>query len=325
MSIEENNKALEALLKDETLEEENSTKEEINNEVKNKEVDNDIKADDAQNEQEVEDEKDVEDEGEQDEQEEEAEENNIDKEEELKLLRQLSGHTKEQKEFILSIKDPELRAKAINAGNRNRADLDRIRLEYGQLKKEYASNQELLELYKSNPKEAINYIAKKANLDLKTAVDNDEDEYLTDQELSQKNKIRELEATVNKLTRSEQEKQIVEAQKEIYNFANSKDEEGNLKYPHFERVRQNMQYFFTMPNADPDLTLEQAYNKAILLDDELREERERELLLSAELSKKKKLEKAKSLKKYSSSSNRIDTVLLSPKEANKQALSKLFS
>lgn len=315
MSIEENNKAIVALFEDQKEE-----KEVVENNIEEKE---DIK---ENIEEEKEEKEDNIDEGEQDDKEnkEEAEEDNIDKEEELKLLRQLSGHTKEHKEFILSIKDPELRAKAINAGNKNRADLDRVRLEYGQLKKEYASNQELLELYKSNPKEAINYIAKKANLDLKTAVDED-DEYLTDQEISQKNKIKELETTLQKLTKSEQEKQRIEAEREIYNFVNSKDDDGNLKYPHFERVKQNMQYFFTMPDAYPDLTLEKAYSKAILLDDELREERERELLLNVEIQKKKKLEKAKNLKKYSSSSNRVETSSMSAKEANRIALAKLFN
>lgn len=56
---------------------------------------------------------------------------------------------------------------------------------------------------------------------------------------------------------------------QITTFSSSKDENGNLKYPHFEDVREKMG---ALINAGLAKSLEDSYEQAILLNDDLRKE-----------------------------------------------------
>ena len=230
-----------------------------------------------------------------------------DPEEELKFLKLTSGWTKEEKELVKKIKDPELREEAIEATKKRRVDFDRRSLELGNTRKELAEMRAKLEELTSLQNKPVA---------------NNEDEYLTEQELEQKKKLEDVEKQLKELRDREANNQAQSVQQELTAFAQSENEDGSLKYPYFERVRQNMALLF-QADQNGTLTLEKAYNKAVLLDDELAAEQQQELLLKEKLKQKEALAKVKNNKKYSPNLTNSKRNL-SAKEKNAEAIAKLF-
>lgn len=230
-----------------------------------------------------------------------------DPEEELKFLKLTSGWTKEEKELVKKIKDPELREEAIEATKKRRVDFDRRSLELGNTRKELAEMRAKLEELTSLQNKPVA---------------NNEDEYLTEQELEQKKKLEDVEKQLKELRDREANNQAQTVQQELTAFAQSENEDGSLKYPYFERVRQNMALLF-QADQNGTLTLEKAYDKAVLLDDELAAEQQQELLLKEKLKQKEALAKVKNNKKYSPNSTNSKRNL-SAKEKNAEAIAKLF-
>jgi hypothetical protein len=230
-----------------------------------------------------------------------------DPEEELKFLKLTSGWTKEEKELVKKIKDPELREEAIEATKKRRVDFDRRSLELGNTRKELAEMRAKLEELTSLQNKPVA---------------NNEDEYLTEQELEQKKKLEDVEKQLKELRDREANNQARTVQQELTAFAQSENEDGSLKYPYFERVRQNMSLLF-QADQNGTLTLERAYHKAVLLDDELAAEQQQELLLKEKLKQKDALAKVKNNKKYSPNSTNSKRNL-SAKDKNAEAIAKLF-
>jgi hypothetical protein len=230
-----------------------------------------------------------------------------DPEEELKFLKLTSGWTKEEKELVKKIKDPELREEAIEATKKRRVDFDRRSLELGNTRKELAEMRAKLEELTSLQNKPVA---------------NNEDEYLTEQELEQKKKLEDVEKQLKELRDREANNQARTVQQELTAFAQSENEDGSLKYPYFERVRQNMSLLF-QADQNGTLTLEKAYHKAVLLDDELAAEQQQELLLKEKLKQKDALAKVKNNKKYSPNSTNSKRNL-SAKDKNAEAIAKLF-
>ena len=231
-----------------------------------------------------------------------------DPEEELKFIRLTSGWTKEEKELVKKIKDPELRQEAVEATKKRRVDFDRRSLELGNTRKELAEMRTKLE-----------ELTSKQN----NPVAEDEDEYLTEQELKQKKQLENVERQLQELKEQEAVSQAQTVQKELTSFAQSQNEDGSLKHPYFERVRKNMSLLF-QADQNGTMTLEKAYNKAVLLDDELEGEQRQELLLKEKIKQKEALEKVKKNKKYSPSVG-SGNKNLSAKELNYKAISELFA
>ena len=231
-----------------------------------------------------------------------------DPEEELKFIRLTSGWTKEEKELVKKIKDPELRQEAVEATKKRRVDFDRRSLELGNTRKELAEMRTKLE-----------ELTSKQN----NPVAEDEDEYLTEQELKQKKQLENVERQLQELKEREAVSQAQTVQKELTSFAQSQNEDGSLKHPYFERVRKNMSLLF-QADQNGTMTLEKAYNKAVLLDDELEGEQRQELLLKEKIKQKEALEKVKKNKKYSPSVG-SGNKNLSAKELNYKAISELFA
>ena len=230
-----------------------------------------------------------------------------DPEEELKFLKLTSGWTKEEKDLVKKIKDPELRQEAIEATKKRRVDFDRRSLELGNTRKELAEMRAKLEELTSLQNKPVA---------------NNEDEYLTEQELEQKKKLEDVEKQLKELRDREANNQARTVQQELTAFAQSENEDGSLKYPYFERVRQNMALLF-QADQNGTLTLEKAYHKAVLLDDELAAEQQQELLLKEKLKQKEALAKVKNNKKYSPNSTNSKRNL-SAKEKNTEDIGKLF-
>ena len=237
---------------------------------------------------------------------EEIEEENPEKE--LEFLRLTSGWTKEEKELVKKINDPDLKQEAIDATRKRRVDFDRRSLELGNTKKELAELRVKMDELLSNKNKIVD-------------TDNDDD-YLTDQELKQQKQLEDVKRQLEEIKQEKTFNESQSVQKEVNDFREATDEDGILKFPYFDRVRQNMSLLF---QADPSnsLTLEKAYKRAILLDEELAEESMKETILRDKIHKQKTLEKVKKNKRFSPNSKEGRTKL-SPKDANAKSIAELF-
>ena len=237
---------------------------------------------------------------------EEIEEENPEKE--LEFLRLTSGWTKEEKELVKKINDPDLKQEAIDATRKRRVDFDRRSLELGNTKKELAELRVKMDELLSNKNKIVD-------------TDNDDD-YLTDQELKQQKQLEDVKRQLEEIKQEKTFNESQSVQKEVNDFREATDEDGILKFPYFDRVRQNMSLLF---QADPSnsLTLEKAYKRAILLDEELAEESMKETILRDKIHKQKTLEKVKKNKRFSPNSKE-GRVKQSPKDANAKSIAELF-
>lgn len=252
---------------------------------------------------------------------------NIDKG--IDLKKTLSGQPREFREAVELIKDPEAQAKVIEAGKILRAREDQVRLELGNTKKEMANLKTFDESFKKNPLQTIKDLAKFANINLNSLIEPVQDEYdfRTPEEIARDNHYKNIEYRLAQIERQKQEETADVNAREIEQFKSAKDSNGEIKYPHFERVRGNMATFYIEghPLYNPDLTLEKAYQKAIMLDDELVELRDIEITRKATEKRKEELEKAKRLKKFSGKTSSVNVAPASPRALLEDIVSKHFA
>lgn len=252
---------------------------------------------------------------------------NIDKG--IDLKKTLSGQPREFREAVELIKDPEAQAKVIEAGKILRAREDQVRLELGNTKKEMANLKTFDESFKKNPLQTIKDLAKFANINLNSLIEPVQDEYdfRTPEEIARDNHYKNIEYRLAQIERQKQEETADVNAREIEQFKSAKDSNGEIKYPHFERVRGNMATFYIEghPLYNPDLTLEKAYQKAIMLDDELVELRDIEITRKATEKRKEELEKAKRLKKFSGRTSSVNVAPASPRALLEDIVSKHFA
>lgn len=249
---------------------------------------------------------------------------NIDKG--IDLKKTLSGQPREFREAVELIKDPEAQAKVIEAGKILRAREDQVRLELGNTKKEMANLKTFDESFKKNPLQTLKDLAKFANIDLNSLIEpvQDEYDYRTPEEIARDNHYKNIESRLAQIERQKQEETADVNAREIEQFKSAKDSNGETKYPHFERVRGNMATFYIEghPLYNPNLTLEQAYKKAVMLDDELVELRDIEITRKATEKRKEELEKAKRLKKFSGKTSSVNVAPASPRALLEDIVSK---
>ena len=252
---------------------------------------------------------------------------NIDKG--IDLKKTLSGQPREFREAVELIKDPKAQAKVIEAGKILRAREDQVRLELGNTKKEMANLKTFDESFKKNPLQTIKDLAKFANINLNSLIEPVQDEYdfRTPEEIARDNHYKNIEYRLAQIERQKQEETADVNAREIEQFKSAKDSNGEIKYPHFERVRGNMATFYIEghPLYNPDLTLEKAYQKAIMLDDELVELRDIEITRKATEKRKEELEKAKRLKKFSGRTSSVNVAPASPRALLEDIVSKHFA
>jgi hypothetical protein len=252
---------------------------------------------------------------------------NIDKG--IDLKKTLSGQPREFREAVELIKDPETQARVIEAGKILRAREDQVRLELGNTKKEMANFKSFDESFKKNPLQTIKDLAKFANIDLNNLIEpvQDEYDYRTPEEIARDNHYKNIESRLAQIERQKQEETANVNAREIEQFKSAKDSNGEIKYPHFERVRGNMATFYIEghPLYNPDLTLEKAYQKAIMLDDELVELRDIEIARKITEKRKEELEKAKRLKKFSGRTSSVNVAPANPRALLEDIVSKHFT
>jgi hypothetical protein len=226
------------------------------------------------------------------------------------LHKKLSGQPKEFIDAVKSIKDPEAQAQVIEAGKFLRAREDQVRLELGNTKKEMANLKAFDESFKKDPIQTLKDLAKFANVDLNSLIETVQDDYdyRSPEELAKDNHYKNIESRLNQIENQKKQEQSNLNAREIEQFKSEKDSNGDIKFPHFERVRLNMSTFYIEghPLFNPDLTLEQVYKKAVMLDDELVELRDADISRKAELKRKKELEKAKGLRKFSGTTSSVN-------------------
>ena len=249
---------------------------------------------------------------------------NIDKGIDLKKI--LSGQPREFREAVELIKDPEAQARVIEAGKILRAREDQVRLELGNTKKEMANFKTFDESFKKNPIQTIKDLAKFAKIDLTSLIEpvQDEYDYRTPEEIAKDNYYKNIESRLALIERQKQEETADINAREIEQFKSAKNSDGEIKYPHFERVRGNMATFYIEghPLYNPNLTLEQAYKKAVMLDDELVELRDIEITRKATEKRREELEKAKKLKKFSGKTSSVNILPANPRVALEDIVSK---
>lgn len=252
---------------------------------------------------------------------------NIDKGIDLKKI--LSGQPREFREAVELIKDPEAQARVIEAGKILRAREDQVRLELGNTKKEMANFKTFDESFKKNPIQTIKDLAKFAKIDLTSLIEpvQDEYDYRTPEEIAKDNYYKNIESRLAQIERQKQEETADINAREIEQFKSAKNSDGEIKYPHFERVRGNMATFYIEghPLYNPNLTLEQAYKKAVMLDDELVELRDIEITRKATEKRREELEKAKKLKKFSGKTSSVNILPANPRAALEDIVSKHFA
>jgi hypothetical protein len=245
------------------------------------------------------------------------------------LKKTLSGQPREFREAVELIKDPEAQAKVIEAGKILRAREDQVRLELGNTKKEMANFKAFDESLKKNPIQALKDLAKYAKIDINNLIEPVEDEYdyRTPEEIARDNHYKNIESRLAQIERQKQEETADINAREIEQFKSAKDSNGEIKFPHFEKVRNSMATFFIeeSPLFNPNLTLEQAYKKAVMLDDELVELRDAEITRKATEKRKEELEKAKRLKKFSGRTSSVNVAPANPRAALKDIVSKHFA
>lgn len=247
----------------------------------------------------------------------------------IDLKKILSGQPREFREAVESIKDPEAQAKVIEAGKILRAREDQVRLDLGNIKKELAPLKAFDEAFKKDPVQTLKSLVKFAKIDLNSLAEpvQDEYDYRTPEEIAKDNHYKNIESRLAQIERQKQEETADVNAREIEQFKSAKNSDGEIKFPHFERVRGNMATFYIEghPLYNPDLTLEQAYKKAVMLDDELVEMRDAEITRKATEKRKEELEKAKRLKKFSGRTSSMSVAPANPRAALEDIVSRHLS
>lgn len=270
----------------------------------------------------------------------EEEKQNPEIEEEKELTRKLSGQPKEFKDLVKSVQDKELQTRILEAGKVSRAREDRLSLELGNLKKEYGTAKDLLQLIDQNPSAALKHIAQVTKVDLSSLIDkpvhaeNDDYDYRTPEEKAKDKKIEDIEKQLRQLTNQKSQDELSTIEQEINIFADSADEKGNLKYPHFEKLHESIfdilgidKQRLGIPKTAQERKqrLEKAYQKALLLDDDLVVERDANILKKAQEKRAVEIEKAKKLKKFSGRSTSVGVQPASSKDALSDIFDKWLS
>jgi len=254
----------------------------------------------------------------------------------IDLKKTLSGQPREFREAVESIKDPEAQVKVIEAGKLLRAREDQVRLELGNTKKEMANLKAFDESFKKDPIQTLKDLAKFAKIDLNSLIEpvQDEYDYRTPEEIAKDNHYKNIESRLAQVERQKQEELTDSINAEIDNFANSIDNDGNLRYPHFDKLENeifdilaiyNKKQGFPANAKERKERLTLAYKKAELMDDDLVVQRDIENARKATEKRKEELEKAKRLKKFSGRTSSVSVSSANPRAALEDIVSRHLS
>ena len=139
---------------------------------------------------------------------------------------------------------------------------------------EVAATRQLLAAHKylkEDPKQALKWLANSYGVDLGEVTGDAplDDEYTDPQIKSLQQQVAQLSGFIQNQQQTQQQNQVESTQSIIDQFAQAKDEQGNIKNPHFESLRDTMGVFI---NSGKAKDLDQAYEMAIYSDPKLRAE-----------------------------------------------------
>lgn len=127
--------------------------------------------------------------------------------------------------------------------------------------------------YQKNPMAVIEFLASQKGIDLKKHYSGQQqvqqpadDEWVDPRTAQLEKTVEELKAERQRELQAREQEIKNAVNKEITEFSQTKDDSGNLKFPHFERLRGEMSLLL---NAGKAQTMEDAYNLAMRLDPEL--------------------------------------------------------
>lgn len=268
------------------------------------------------------------------------EKNNSSNEEDTDLDRKLSGYVKEFKDLVKAEKDPVKRELLFQAVKTARAREDKLSLELGNSKKEIANFRDFGELLQKDPKLAIKNLAKRVNLDINSLVEKatvqegDNYDYRTPEEIARDKELEDIKQELSELKNQRQSELQSTLDQEIDSFENAKDENGDLKHPHFEKVYESLVEIMALENkklgfprnsAERKERLERAYKKATLLDDDLIALRDAEIVKRTEARRQRQIEEARKNKKFGGRGTNVDTVISDPNARFAKAIDSLYS
>lgn len=151
----------------------------------------------------------------------------------------------------------------------------------------YTDAQKFLQTFKANPRQAIENLARQHNVDL-SQVDMDDD-YTDPQVAELRQQNYQLQQRLNGIEQNLTNAERAQINATIEGFKNTKDEQGNLKYPHFDAVRHLM-----APLVNQGKSMEEAYNEAMWSHPDARSEllkKEQERLREDERKKQEEMRK----------------------------------
>lgn len=160
-----------------------------------------------------------------------------------------------------------------------------------ELTKFYQDLQPYVKGLQQNPKETIQMLARQYGVELDGL---EADEYIDPDVKALKDEIAQLKGFIGQQTQAQQQAEMQTYQQKVQEFANAKDESGEPKHPHFETVKKEMSRLLAGGLA---ASLEDAYERAVYLKPELREQLTQQQI-SAKLAEERKkqqeeVEKAK--------------------------------
>lgn len=225
----------------------------------------------------------------------------------VEVFKKMQGSfTKKNQEFAEEKKLAESINKIFEANNYNVGSIEH--------KQKLISNYVAFDkLVSTDPKAAVKQLMdyagiKPEDFGINQAPTDSSDEYLTDTELKLKTQINALESQIKAIT---QEKAISREREQydiVKSFREAKNEQGELLSPHFDAVKQDM---MDLADANPNLTIEQLYNKAVRMNDDLfnqtLEQERQKAISSIEAKRKEEVEKAKKLNRQSRPNSSLDS------------------
>ena len=118
-----------------------------------------------------------------------------------------------------------------------------------------------------NPQAVIPQLAQMYGVDLQSLVA--EQPYIDPQVSALQQQVQRMQQAEHQRTQAAQQQQYHRLTEEIRAFETAADEQGNLKAPHFQRVYNTM---VALANGGAAKSLQEAYDKAVVLDPELQAE-----------------------------------------------------
>ena len=143
----------------------------------------------------------------------------------------------------------------------------------------------------TNPQDAIKWLAQSFNVDLGSFAPKEEEAYTDPALKAMRDEVNQLKAQLNQRQQVEQQQSVSEVQKQINEFQGAKNEDGSLKYPHFEKLRTVMG-----PLVAQGKTMVEAYNETQYILPEVRERLQSENAKAAQSEALKKAEEARKAK-----------------------------